>query len=264
MAIHQILRNGAESKSAGPDQAESVEQVSSAKLVALHLIPGTLMTVAFVMFAPVVKAAGFPPIAALLAAILLVLVPIELGIVLRTVRREGVAAAVPYRKRLRTREWLWLVPILIGAAFVGFGIHRLIEPWTIAHFFGWLPEWYISPLPLSGIDDYAAGPWIITLCAFFLLNGVIGPVVEELYFRGFLLPRMERLGRWAPLVNTALFSLYHFWSPWQIFARILGLAPMAYAVRWKRNVYLGMAVHCALNMIAVVLVAAPVLTHISD
>jgi hypothetical protein len=37
-----------------------------------------------------------------------------------------------------------------------------------------------------------------------LLNGVIGPVVEELYFRGFLLPRMEGLGRWAPLVNVTL------------------------------------------------------------
>ena len=58
--------------------------------------------------------------------------------------------------------------------------------------------------------------WIVTLCAFFVLNGVIGPVVEELYFRGFLLPRMERLGRWAPLVNATLFSIYHFWSPWQI------------------------------------------------
>ena len=104
--------------------------------------------------------------------------------------------------------------------------------------------------------------WIVTLCAFFVLNGVIGPVVEELYFRGFLLPRMERLGRWAPLVNATLFSIYHFWSPWQLVARILGIGPMVYAVWWKRNVYLGMAVHCALNTLAVVLTASAVLSRI--
>ena len=91
---------------------------------------------------------------------------------------------------------------------------------------------------------------------------MIGPVVEELYFRGFLLPRMEQLGRWAPLVNASLFSIYHFWSPWQLMARILGIGPMVYAVRWKRNVYLGMAVHCSLNTFAVVLTASAVLSHI--
>ena len=102
----------------------------------------------------------------------------------------------------------------------------------------------------------------MTLAAYFVLNGVVGPVVEELYFRGYLLPRMERLGRWAPLINVSLFSLYHFWSPWQVMARILGLGPMVYAVRWKRNVYLGMVVHCALNSLGVLLVAAVVMRRL--
>jgi membrane protease YdiL (CAAX protease family) len=247
----------------GPDRANLVEQLSAPKLIALHLVPGALVTVAFVLFAPLVKAAGFPPIAALLAAIMLVLVPVELGIVLRAVRRDGAAAALPYRQRLGLREWFWLIPVLIVAAFVGFGVHRLGEPWLIAHVFGWLPEWFVFPIPLGGIHDYSASSWIVTLCAFFLLNGVIGPVVEELYFRGFLLPRMERLGRWAPLVNATLFSIYHLWSPWQIVARIAGIGPMVYAVRWKRNVYLGMAVHCALNTLAVALTAGSVLSLIS-
>ena len=84
--------------------AEPVDQLSIPKLVAFHLIPGGLVTVAFVMLAPVMKAAGFPPIAALLAAILIVLVPVELGVVLRASRRDGFHVAVPYRHRLRARE----------------------------------------------------------------------------------------------------------------------------------------------------------------
>jgi membrane protease YdiL (CAAX protease family) len=246
----------------GPDRANLVEQLSVPNLIALHLIPGALVTVGFVLLAPLVAAVGLPPIAALLAAILLVLVPVELGIVLRNVRRDGGAAAVPYRQRLGLREWFWLIPVLIVAAFVAFGVHRLIEPWLLAHLFGWLPEWFVVPIPLSGINNYSASSWIVTLCAFFVLNGVIGPVVEELYFRGFLLPRMERLGRWAPFVNTTLFSIYHFWSPWQLVARILGIGPMVCAVRWKQSVYLGMAVHCALNTLAVTLTASAVLSRI--
>ena len=98
--------------------------------------------------------------------------------------------------------------------------------------------------------------------AYFALNGLLGPIVEELYFRGFLLPRMERFGRWAPLVNVSLFSIYHFWSPWQIVARVLGLGPTVYAVQRTRSVYLGMVVHCTLNIIGVTLVAVMVSSRI--
>ena len=61
---------------------------------------------------------------------------------------------------------------------------------------------------------------------------------------------MSQFGRWAPLLNVVLCSLYHFWSPWQLLSRIAGVSPFAYAVWWKRNVYLGMAVHIALNAIS--------------
>jgi uncharacterized protein len=266
MAIHQVAQDQiepewAQTDQVGRDRASSADQLSVSKLIALHLVPGALVMVAFVLFAPLVEAAGLPPIAAFLAAIMLVVVPIELTVVLRAVRRSGVAAALPYRQRLRLREWFWLFPVLILAAFVGFGVHRLVEPWLIG-LFGWLPEWFVVPIPMGGLNDYSAAAWIVTLSAFLVLNGVIGPVVEELYFRGFLLPRMERLGRWAPLVNATLFSIYHFWSPWQLAARILGIGPMVYAVWWKRNVYLGMAVHCALNTLAVVLTATSVLSRV--
>jgi membrane protease YdiL (CAAX protease family) len=242
--------------------AATPDQLSVPQLVALHLVPGALVTAAFVAFAPVMEVVGFPPIAALLAAILVVLVPTELGIVLRAARRDGFEATVPYRRPLRGRDWLWLVPALIVAAFVGFGVHMPIEPGLIERFFGWLPEWFVSPAPLDHVSDYSAGAWLVTLGAYFVLNGVVGPVVEELYFRGYLLPRMERLGRWAPLVNVSLFSLYHFWSPWQVVARILAIGPMVHAVRLTRNVYLGMVVHCALNSLGVLLVAGLVLRRL--
>jgi membrane protease YdiL (CAAX protease family) len=232
------------------------DQLSLAKLLALFLVPGALMTLAFVAIAPFVENAGFPPIVALLAAIMGVLLPIELGVVLWAGRgADSRLAAIPYRSPMPLRTWLWLVPVLIVAAFAGFGIHQVIEPQLIQSLFGWLPQWFVTPIQVDHVEDYSSAAWVVTFAAFFAINGFVGPIVEELYFRGYLLPRMEWMGRWAALVNVSLFSLYHFWSPWQIVARILGFGPTVYAVRWKQNVYLGMAVHCSLNSFAVLLVA---------
>ncbi|MFL5750827.1 MAG: CPBP family intramembrane glutamic endopeptidase [Chloroflexota bacterium] len=251
---------------APPSAVTSTEtsQLSTLALLALHIIPGALMTAGFVLLAPVVGALGFPPIAALLTAIVVILVPTELGVVLWAARREDarVADLIPYRRGLPAREWAVLVPTLVVIAFLGFGLLQAIEPAVLDRFFGWLPAWYVSPISLDRIGDYSASAWIVTLAAYLAINGLVGPIVEELYFRGYLLPRMERLGRWAPLVNVSLFSLYHFWSPWQVLARIVGLAPMVYAVRWKQNIFLGMAVHCTLNTLSVLIVAALVLGRI--
>lgn len=241
-----------------------LQQLSTSALLALHIVPGALMTAGFVAFAPLAAAAGFPPIAALLTAIAIVLVPVELGILAWAARREGVGLGglITYRRPLPVRRAAWLVPVLILAGFLGFGLHQAIEPALIDSWFAWLPDWYVTPIVMDRVGDYGATAWVVTLAAYVALNGLLGPIVEELYFRGFLLPRMERLGRWAPLVNVSLFSIYHFWSPWQVLARVLGIGPTVYAVRRTRNVYLGMVVHCFLNTLGVVLVAAMVLGRI--
>jgi len=239
----------------------AVSQLSVPVLIGLHLVPGVLVTAGFVAFAPLIEKLGFPPIAALLAAIALVLVPVELGILARAAVREGVGfgGLIPFRRPIAARRWAWLVPTLILVAFVGFGAHQAIEPALIERFFGWLPTWFVTPIQIDLVRGYSATAWTVTLVAYFALNGFIGPVVEELYFRGFLLPRMVRFGRWAALINVSLFSLYHLWSPWQLVARIIGLGPTVYAVERTRNVYLGMVVHCTLNTIGMTLVAFMVL-----
>ncbi len=240
----------------------ATEQLPLATLLVLFLVPGALITLAYVLFAPVIDAVGLPPIAALLVAILIVLVPFELGVVLRASRGQGIRSVIPYRRPLPIRDWLWLVPVLIVAAFVGFGVSMAIEPAIIDSLFGWLPDWFVRPIDPDRVREYSREAWLVTLAVYFVLNGYVGPIIEELYFRGYLLPRMEWMGRWAPLVNVSLFSIYHFWSPWQVLARILGLAPTVYAVRWKENIYLGMVVHCALNTLGIILVGSLVLSRL--
>jgi membrane protease YdiL (CAAX protease family) len=80
------------------------------------------------------------------------------------------------------------------------------------------------------------------------LDGFSVPIVAELYFRGFLLPRMSRFGKFAPLINTILFSIYHLFTPWQIITRIIGITPMVYSVWINKDIKIGMIVHCMLNI----------------
>ena len=158
------------------------------------------------------------------------------------------------------RDWVWLVPALVVLAFVGFGVSMAVEPAVIDALFGWLPEWFVRPVDVDRLADFSREAWLVTLAAYLVLNGFIGPIVEEA-----LLPRLlvapdgvdGTLGPARPTLS--LFSLYHFWSPWQIVGRILGFGPTVYAVRWKENVYLGMVVHCTLNTLGVSLVAGLIL-----
>jgi membrane protease YdiL (CAAX protease family) len=90
----------------------------------------------------------------------------------------------------------------------------------------------------------------ILVIVYILLSCIFGPLVEELYFRGYLLPRMDKYaGKWAPFLNTVLFSIYHFFSPWENLIRIVATYPLVYLVWKKRDIRFGIFVHIIVNTI---------------
>ena len=144
-------------------------------------------------------------------------------------------------------QYVVLGPLLfLWLGFVFVIVAPPVDLAIIDSLFSWVPDWFFfgSTDPLA---QYSRSALVIAAVLNLILNGIAGPVVEELYFRGYLLPRLWRLKGWAPLVNVVLFSLYHFFTPWQNVIRIIAYVPMVYAGWWKRNVYLGIIVHCAGN-----------------
>jgi len=243
----------------------SQDHLSTLSLIGLHLGPGALGAVAFVLLYAPFDAAGIPPLAALLAAIVFVILPLELGTLVllrRRAKRAGDSGdLIPYKEELPVRVWVWMVPAMLAAALVGSGLFSFLDTVIAKAGFSWLPGWYLRPFDPERVNAYSMNAWIATLVGYAIVNGIAGPIVEELYFRGYLLPRMERYGRWAPLINVILFSLYHFWSPWQFLSRIAAVALFVYGVWWKRNVYLGMVIHSLLNLTSVAIVTAAVLNN---
>jgi membrane protease YdiL (CAAX protease family) len=75
---------------------------------------------------------------------------------------------------------------------------------------------------------------ITNISSLFILVTSI-PIVEELYFRGYLLPRLSYLGGWAIMVNSLLFALYHFTTPWALVSRTLITLPLAYVAYLVRK-----------------------------
>lgn len=243
--------------------AVAVEDRPLAQLVALHLVPGIVTAALFYSTAPLVMRAGLPAIAAGMLAAAVGIVAAELGWLLYQAHRLtgtwSLRSVLPYRPTpFGWRKALLVVGLLVWAIAAAILLGGL-KPVIVDNFFGWMPAWAINPLP----DDIASATsgtmLLLTALGLLLVNVLAGPVVEELYFRGYLLPRLAKLGIWAPLVNVSLFSLYHLWKPWDLLTLIVILTPMAYAVWYTRDIRIGIAVHVGLNGIGYLTNSLPTL-----
>lgn len=89
----------------------------------------------------------------------------------------------------------------------------------------------------------------ILLAINIVLTAFLVPITEELYFRGYLLPRMpEKFGKGKPLIHSFLFAVYHFDTPWLIPVRTVGLLPLIYVTLFSKSVTPGIIAHCLVNL----------------
>jgi len=228
----------------------AVEQHSVRRSVALHLLPGVVVAAIFYLLAPAVVAAGYPPIAAGVVGAAVGVVGGELGWLLyQAHRRSGrwsLSAVLPYRpvrgpgaRRARACAGR------LGIA----GRHDHRQPQGDDPGFSVLLDAGLGARPAARRHRHhrVRHARLVTGVGFLAILVILGPLVEELYFRGYLLPRLERFGVWAPLLNVSLFAVYHLWKPWDVLSVTLTLLPMGYAVWRTRDIRIGIATHIAIN-----------------
>jgi len=221
--------------------------------IGLHLLPGLLGGAAYYALAPLVRSWGFPTLLALVLAGIFVLVPVELGLLYAGSRQEGTDSplgAVRYRQPLPLPQYLLWVPVIFLASAALMTLLTPTADW-LQTLFQWIPGSFRVGMGLTG--EYSRPALIITYLAGLLAVVVIVPVVEEIYFRGYLLPRLPVGRRWSPVVHSMLFALYHTWTPWMVLARTVGVLPLIYVVRRKRNLTVGILAHCLLNSLDIIL-----------
>jgi CAAX protease family protein len=226
------------------------------QMLGLHLIPGALITVFFFLTAPAIIHAGYPALMSLWLAILLILIPFELGFLAYQGKklngRYSLEGVVLFRECIPTWQFVSLIAALVVWGGLAFGLLTAIDNVFVQGMDNWLPSWSLPENLIGDPDQYSKSAFALTVFLGFLLNGFAGPFVEELYFRGYLLPRIPSSTQWAPLINVLLFSLYHFFSPWQNVTRIVIFLPFVYVVAWKRNIHIGMWAHCLMNTLGMI------------
>lgn len=219
------------------------------KLVLLFLVPGVLVTLAYALLASPVLNLNLTSLVVLGIAALLVMFPVELGIILYYSKKQfgvySIKKMITYDKSLPIKKYLWLVPVVLFWTILIFVSGSKLDEFLKSTLFSWLPDWYIISVDYTNLDK---GQLLVAFIFAFAVTGIILPIVEEIYFRGFLLPRMEWMGKAAPVVNAFLFSLYHFWSPWQTITRTIALIPFCYVAYKTKNIKITILIHCLLNI----------------
>ncbi|GIF96858.1 CPBP family intramembrane glutamic endopeptidase [Catellatospora citrea] len=110
-------------------------------------------------------------------------------------------------------------------------------------FFTWIPFEGAGGSATTYIDGYPRSQLVTTMLICLPLTGFSLPLIEEYYFRGFLLPRIAYL-RWAaPVLNTVLFSVYHFWAPWTVLSKIVFMFPAVWLVWRKHDLRISIGMH---------------------
>lgn len=217
--------------------------------ILLHLGPGLLATALyFLTREPVIKL-GFPSVFALMISILVIIVPLELGYLLYIGKQQSGRYTLQgvFHDRQPIPVWQYLVWSLVVFVVVGliFTLFKPVDQFLQENLFGWVPQM------TDGLDGSISKTnlWI-TYLAMVLLGVLAGPTVEELYFRGYLLPRVP--GKFSALTHSFLFAVYHFFTPWMVITRTIGMLPIIYAVK-RKNIYIAIIVHVLVNAIDAVM-----------
>lgn len=231
-----------------------VEQHSLIKSIALHLIPGILMVSFYIVIGPIIIDFGLPSLFAFIISVVCTSMPFQIIYLLyQGKKKNGVISLeglFPYREKISKKEFFITASILIiwGSIWLGF-IPMFWDKLIIKNSFQWLPEWFNITGFMENIHLYSKNILVSVLILGTVFTGIIVPYVEELYFRGYLLPRITRYKEGAILINSILFSVYHFHQPWGLLNRVVFLLPMVYVVWTKRNVKIGITVHCIIRAI---------------
>jgi len=145
----------------------------------------------------------------------------------------------PRTGRVGGRLWLLLIPLTAGLAVEEL-IPQINHPMT--RDFG-------AVMGTHSFHTFLHGNW--TWFAVIILEMIFNTVLgEELLFRGFLLPRMNRaFGQRDWLANGVLFALYHLHVPWAIPGALVDTFLLAYPSKRYRSAWIGICVHSAQTVV---------------
>jgi uncharacterized protein len=224
------------------------------KVLLLIFIPTSLLMLVYIP-AGLLLQDTLPSLLLFVLLATIILFPIQLFVVLSASKKEyGTYSLKSAFSNHQKMSW-WKI-LIYGALLWGFaGLMTItIAPLEdmlfapVAERVSQIIPPYFDWTDIDYLRQYSTNILLLACVMIFILNGFIGPIVEELFFRGYLTAKISRFGIFAPLIITFLFSLYHFWLPFNNLFRIFAFFPAFYLAWKKKNIYIAIVTHVLSNI----------------
>lgn len=231
--------------------------MSMLKVLALIFIPTLSFTITYIILGLAQQAIPSIVLFSLLAIITLFL--FQLVVVLLVTKKEfgniSFKSVFAYNEKMSI--WKIVLYGIVLFAFTGLlsitvtPLENLIFAPLNERLMSIIPE-YFNWNNIAQIKAYSQGILVFTCFVYFILNVLVGPIVEEMFFRGYLTNKISRFGNFAPLIITVLFSLYHLWLPFNNIFRICAFFPAAFVAWKKKNIYITIVFHALCNLVSTI------------
>ena len=232
-------------------------QMSIQKILCMIFIPSSLLTIVYIIIGG--QKPAIPSLLLFYICATFILFPIEIGVVLNASKKENGSYSLRSAFANHNKMSWWKIFTYSSFLFAFAGIMSVtlapLENTLFAPISNKLAQSMPAYFDWNNIEyfkQYSKDILLLTCVAYFILNVIVGPIVEELFFRGYLTSKISRYGKFAPLIITILFSLYHFWLPFNNLFRISIFFPAAYIAWRKKNIYISVVFHCLCNLLSTV------------
>jgi membrane protease YdiL (CAAX protease family) len=254
-------------------QEQALRPLGWGASLALFSLPAVIVFFAFHLFRPWLESTGYNPFTSYLAALCVPLALLFAAALIAYHRMEGrplTWVAFSERMRLPRLSWqdvFWGVAIFFVSG-IGYGlISRLVLALIGA---GWislpagLPGW-VDPRAVITLETLAEtagglirGRWDIA--ALYLVTFFFNIAGEELWWRGYILPRQElAFGRRTWLVHGLLWAGFHAFKWWDVLSLLPFCLLISYSAQRTRSTWgalIGHALFNGANLVMILLVIA--------
>lgn len=221
--------------------------------VFFHLAPGLIQLFIMVLLIPLSLRLGFAGMEGQFAGNLtdvFALMPLQIGFLLFVSKKATgtycIFKLISFQEKSKFWEYLIFIVVMTAWALLIDAVLSPFENGLRDTLFRFVPD-HIA-MRDADYTVLTKSKRIVAACFCIFANGVVAPFTEEIYFRGYLLPRIHLSPGLAVLVSAVLFSAYHFFSPWYFFSRILMTLPIYYLVIKRMNMRFSLIAHMIANI----------------